>query len=187
MAQEFFLGIKIGVLGASAVGASAVGAALGSARNAMARLGDVTRRLTTEQQRLGDAIRRHMGTLAPATLSALNRDYERLGKTIDAVRARQERLGAALARRQALADERRRMGGEITGAYATALTVGAHPQTGEPIRQWKCAVFEWQPILLLEIARTNRGQTHAIESLRNVVASATPTLIVDGNTLLTSS
>lgn len=120
MAQEFFLGIKLG-----AIGASAVGAALGSAQSAMTRLGDVAKSLTREQERLGEAIRRHMGTLAPKTLASLNRDYERLGQTIDAVRARQEKLGAAMSRRQALADQRGRIGGEIMGTYATALAVGA--------------------------------------------------------------
>lgn len=120
MAQEFFLGIKLGV-----IGASAVGAALGSAQSAMTGLGDVAKSLTREQERLGEAIRRHMGTLAPKTLASLNRDYERLGQTIDAVRARQEKLGAAMSRRQALADQRGRIGGEIMGTYATALAVGA--------------------------------------------------------------
>lgn len=120
MAQEFFLGIKLG-----AIGASAVGAALGSAQSAMTRLGDVAKSLTREQERLGEAIRRHMGTLAPKTLASLNRDYERLGQAIDAVRARQEKLGAAMSRRQALADQRGRIGGEIMGTYATALAVGA--------------------------------------------------------------
>ncbi|WP_019561749.1 phage tail tape measure protein [Caldimonas manganoxidans] len=120
MAQEFFLGIKLG-----AIGASAVGAALGSAQSAMTRLGDVAKSLTREQERLGEAVRRHMGTLAPKTLASLNRDYERLGQTIDAVRARQEKLGAAMSRRQALADQRGRIGGEIMGTYATALAVGA--------------------------------------------------------------
>lgn len=120
MAQEFFFGIKLG-----AIGASAVGAALGSVQSAMTRLGDVAKSLTREQERLGEAIRRHMGTLAPKTLASLNRDYERLGQTIDAVRARQEKLGAAMSRRQALADQRGRIGGEIMGTYATALAVGA--------------------------------------------------------------
>jgi hypothetical protein len=44
---------------------------------------------------------------------------------------------------------------------------GSDPQTGEAIKDKKCSIFEWQPILLLEIARTNRGQTAAIESFRN--------------------
>jgi hypothetical protein len=44
---------------------------------------------------------------------------------------------------------------------------GLDPQTGMETKERKCSVFEWQPILLLEIARTNRGQTAAIESFRN--------------------
>ena len=120
MAQELFLGIKLGISGAAAIGA-----ALGSAHNAMARLGETARRLTSEQQRLGDAIRRHMGQLAPSTLAALHRDYERLGQTIDAVRIRQEKLGHAMARREALREERARLSGELMGAYGTALAVGA--------------------------------------------------------------
>lgn len=38
--------------------------------------------------------------------------------------------------------------------------------SGEVIKETKCAIA-WQPILLLEIATTNRGQTHALESMRN--------------------
>lgn len=43
---------------------------------------------------------------------------------------------------------------------------GQHPQSGEQINQWKCAMA-WTPILLIENANTNRGQTSAIESFRN--------------------
>ena len=114
------IGIKLGV-----IGAGAVGAALGSVRGSLNGLGRVMADLKRRQDDLGGAITRHMGTLAPKTLAALNRDYERLGQTIDAVRKRQEALTAAMARRQALADERQRLGGEIMGTYATAAAVGA--------------------------------------------------------------
>jgi len=43
---------------------------------------------------------------------------------------------------------------------------GQHPQTGETIDEWDCAI-SWLPILQTEMARTNRGQTAAIESFRN--------------------
>jgi len=43
---------------------------------------------------------------------------------------------------------------------------GMHPSTGENINQKKCAM-SWIPILLIENSATNRGQTQAIESLRN--------------------
>ncbi|TXF11933.1 phage tail tape measure protein [Pelomicrobium methylotrophicum] len=120
MAQEFFLGIKLGV-----TGAAAIGAALGSVQSSLKGLGDAARRLQSEQDRLGEAIRRHMGTLAPQTLAALNRDYERLGRTIESVTRRQEALSRAMQRRSDLAAERQRLGGEIMGAYGTALAVGA--------------------------------------------------------------
>jgi len=45
---------------------------------------------------------------------------------------------------------------------------GKHPQSEEIIDQWKCAMT-WQPILLVENAQTNRGQTQALESFRNEV------------------
>lgn len=47
---------------------------------------------------------------------------------------------------------------------------GVHPQTGKEISEWNCAV----PLTLmatLEGARTNRGQTAALESFRNEMVS----------------
>ena len=37
--------------------------------------------------------------------------------------------------------------------------------TGQPHDDWKCAIA-WNPILQTEMAGTNRGQTFAIESMR---------------------
>ena len=39
-------------------------------------------------------------------------------------------------------------------------------QQGNEHDDWNCAIT-WQPILQIEVAGTNRGQTQAIESLRN--------------------
>ena len=47
---------------------------------------------------------------------------------------------------------------------------GQNPQTGENDDRWDCAIT-WLPLLTIESSMTNRGQTHAIESLRNHVAS----------------
>lgn len=44
---------------------------------------------------------------------------------------------------------------------------GKYPQSEEMIKEWRCSIFEWLPILLIEIAQTNRGQTQALESFRN--------------------
>jgi len=43
---------------------------------------------------------------------------------------------------------------------------GQHPQTGQEVDEWNCALV-WNVIVGLEMARTNRGQTQAIESFRN--------------------
>jgi hypothetical protein len=47
------------------------------------------------------------------------------------------------------------------------IQIAGRDQLGNEVNEFKCSVFEWQPILLLEIAGTNRGQTAAIESMRN--------------------
>jgi len=43
---------------------------------------------------------------------------------------------------------------------------GKDPQSDKDIDHWGCA-FAWLPILLIENAQTNRGQTQALESFRN--------------------
>lgn len=39
-------------------------------------------------------------------------------------------------------------------------------QAGNSVNEYRCAIA-WQPVLMVEMSSTNRGQTHAIESLRN--------------------
>lgn len=43
---------------------------------------------------------------------------------------------------------------------------GKDPQSEAIIDDWQCAMY-WLPILLVENAQTNRGQTQALESFRN--------------------
>lgn len=43
---------------------------------------------------------------------------------------------------------------------------GTHPQTGEPVDEWDCAV-KWLPLLLIEGAKETRQTAAAIESFRN--------------------
>ena len=54
---------------------------------------------------------------------------------------------------------------------------GIHPQTGAETKDWGCAMG-WIPILLIENARTNRGQTAALESFRNEVVDAQKKLLL---------
>lgn len=43
---------------------------------------------------------------------------------------------------------------------------GKHPQSEEILDQWDCSLA-WLPWLLVENAQTNRGQTQALEMLRD--------------------
>jgi len=43
---------------------------------------------------------------------------------------------------------------------------GEDPNTGEIHDDWSCAI-SWMPTLQLEMSRTNRGQTAALDSFRN--------------------
>jgi len=50
---------------------------------------------------------------------------------------------------------------------------GQDPQTGEVLNDvWDCSL-SWLPLLLVENANTNRGQTAAMESFRNEVVKGT--------------
>ena len=56
---------------------------------------------------------------------------------------------------------------------------GTHPQTGQELDEYDCAV-RWLPILLIENAKEVRQGAAAIESFRNVVAGPRRALINDG-------
>ena len=64
---------------------------------------------------------------------------------------------------------------------------GKHPQTGEEIDEWMCAV-KWLPVLLLDNTQQQRQSGAAIESFRNEVTkmvTMTP-LPVDEKQLLSN-
>lgn len=44
--------------------------------------------------------------------------------------------------------------------------VGLDPNTGKEVDDWACSMA-WMPMLQVEMSKTNRGQTKALESLRN--------------------
>jgi hypothetical protein len=54
-------------------------------------------------------------------------------------------------------------------AWYTKL-VGKNPNTGEDVDDWSCAIA-FMPMLQIEMANTNRGQTAALESFRNETVS----------------
>ena len=62
-----------------------------------------------------------------------------------------------------------RVAGEVVSRCALYTNIkGKDPQSEEIIDEWRCAL-SWTPILMVENAQTNRGQTQALESFRNEV------------------
>jgi len=123
MAGDLSLSIKIGAV----VGGALAG--LGSIGKTLDQLASHSDRLKAKQGELGAMIERHMGTLAPKTLAALNRDYEKLGRTIDQLRQKQERLAAGMARQEQLKMQRADLRGEALDTLAIGATVAL------PVRQ----------------------------------------------------
>lgn len=48
---------------------------------------------------------------------------------------------------------------------------GMHPQTGEPVDEWKCSLA-WLPLLAIEQARQTSQAGAAVESFRNEMVRA---------------
>lgn len=48
---------------------------------------------------------------------------------------------------------------------------GMHPQTGEPVDEWGCAVT-WMPMLAIENSNQQRSTSAAVESFRNEMVNA---------------
>jgi TP901 family phage tail tape measure protein len=105
------------------IGASARGVLplLGGVRRTLTGLGDTANKLNRQHAELGASIKRNLGTLAPSTVAALNRDYVRLGQTLDTVRRKQEQLTARLARRDQLRNQR----SELRSGLMETIAIGA--------------------------------------------------------------
>lgn len=47
--------------------------------------------------------------------------------------------------------------------------IGKHPQTGQPVDEYRCSKYHWVPILLVELRQSIAGVQEATESFRNEV------------------
>ncbi|MCG9057576.1 phage tail tape measure protein [Laribacter hongkongensis] len=119
MSKNLAVSITIGAQASSAL------AAFGSVKQSLEGIGKTTNLLKVKQNELGNAIQRHMGTLAPQTLAAMNREYVKLGQTIDQLQAKQARLNRLQTQGESLRNARADLRGqamEIIGTTA-ALAV----------------------------------------------------------------
>ncbi len=58
--------------------------------------------------------------------------------------------------------------GKVQRCAWYAKLVGKSAQSSKEIDEWGCSM-SWMPIMMAEVAQTNRGQTKALESFRNEV------------------
>lgn len=54
------------------------------------------------------------------------------------------------------------------------LVRGKHPQTGEDVDEWGCAVT-WMPVLMIENSQQQRSTSAAVESFRNEMTKVAET------------
>ncbi|MCA8321237.1 phage tail tape measure protein [Burkholderia cepacia] len=119
MASEFYIGVKIG---ATLLGS--FGAALSGTRTTLNGLGRVADELRARHTRLGDAMARAVAH-PMRNIAELRGQYDRLGRTIDQVQAKQAALATRLARGAALREQRQGLGADMLGTYATAVATAA--------------------------------------------------------------
>lgn len=120
MAKELLVSVAIG-----AVLQGSYMAAFGGAKRTLDTLGAASAKLKKQHDQLGEAMQRAMGKLSGGSLAAVNRDYEKLGRTLDALRQKQERLATSMARGASLKGARDEHWAGMKESGAAAVAVGA--------------------------------------------------------------
>ncbi|MFV2950080.1 phage tail tape measure protein [Pseudomonas japonica] len=119
MANEVIVGLKIG-----AAISSTLHAAFGSAKSTVQQLGRATDGLTARQQQMGAELAAALAR-GVNNLGRLRRQYDEVGRTIERLRATQERLNTSIARGTALRDARSELRGQAMETVGTAAALGA--------------------------------------------------------------
>ena len=120
MAKELLVSVAIG----AALQGSYL-AVFGNAKRTLDTLGATTAKLKQQHDQMGEAMQRAMGRLSGGTLAAINRDYEKLGRTLDALKKKQEALAANMAKGVELKNARQEHWAGMKESAATAVAVGA--------------------------------------------------------------
>ncbi len=120
MAKELLVSVAIG-----AVLQGSYMAVFGGAKRTLDTLGATTAKLKQQHDQMGQAMQRALGKLSGGTLAAINRDYEKLGRTLDTLRQKQERLAASMARGASLKGARDEHWAGMKESAAAAVAVGA--------------------------------------------------------------
>ncbi len=119
MANEVLVGLKIG-----GVVSGSLHAAFGSAKSTVQQLGRATDGLTTKQKQLGTELSAALAR-GGAGIGRMRLQYDRVGRTIDQLKNKQERLNASIARGETLKTARGELRGQFMETVGTGAALGA--------------------------------------------------------------
>ncbi len=119
MARDIEVGLRIG-----AVVSGSLRAAFGSVRGTVQQLGRATDGLTAKQRQIGTALSAAVAS-GGSGLARLRAQYDRVGRTIDQLKIKQDRLNASIARGETLASQRQSLRGQAMETVGTAVALGA--------------------------------------------------------------
>lgn len=119
MANEVLVGLKIG-----AVVSGSLNAAFGSAKSTVQQLGRAINGLTAKQQLMGNELSASLARGGKG-VERLRRQYDAVGRTLDQLKVKQDRLTASIARGNALKTQRGDLRGQAMEVAGTGAALGA--------------------------------------------------------------
>lgn len=119
MANEVVVGLKIG-----AVVAGSLTAAFGSAKSTVQQLGRAVDGLTAKQQQIGNELSASLAR-GSTGIARLRQQYDAVGRTLDQLNAKQQRLTASIARGESLKAKRGDLRSQAMEVAGTGVAVGA--------------------------------------------------------------
>lgn len=119
MANEVLVGLKIG-----AVVSGSLHAAFGSAKSTVQQLGRATDGLTTKQKLMGAELAASIAR-GGTGVERLRRQYDQVGRTIEQLKTKQERLNTSIARGETLKSKRGDLRGQAMETIGTGVALGA--------------------------------------------------------------
>ncbi len=119
MANEVLVGLRIG-----AAVSGTLQSAFGSARSTVQQLGRATDGLTARQKLIGTELAASLAR-GGTGIERLRNQYTQVGRTIDQLKVKQERLNTSIARGETLKNKRGELRGQAMETIGTAAVLGA--------------------------------------------------------------
>lgn len=119
MANEVLVGLKIG-----AVVSGSLNAAFGSAKSTVQQLGRAINGLTAKQQMMGNELSASLAR-GGTGVERLRRQYDAVGRTLDQLKVKQDRLTTSVARGNALKTQRGDLRSQAMEVAGTGAALGA--------------------------------------------------------------